>query len=282
MFTEEDLHKLRETVRGLQTGSGNPRAVAIIDRLLDAVYPVIREMQITPAEWDAAVRFLGETDPVMMRAVAWCLGLSQIVEESNSRIGPQATQACIEGPFHRPGAPELPLDAPLHQVDDGAELLFIEGRVLDTSGHAVADAQLDVWYANGKGNYSFFDPGQPEHNCRGKLRSGADGSYRVFGSLPSAYHMDVGPMGTVLGVMGHQVWRPAHLHFILTAPGYEPLTTQLYIAGDPHLRDDPAVGVKDGLILPLQRQDGPEALRARGVDRPYHTGRFDFRLQSAV
>lgn len=279
MFTQENLNELRQTVRGLQTGTGNKRAVQIVDRLLDAVYPVLHEMAVTQAEWDAAIRFLGETDPVMMRAVAWTLGLSQIVQENNSRLGKAATAECIEGPFHRPDAPAVANGAPLHQADDGGEFLFVEGRVLDTEGRPLAGAELDVWAANGEGNYSFFDPSQPEQNCRGRLRSGEDGGYAVYSPLPRAYHMDVGPMGTVLNLMGHQVWRPAHMHFILTAPGHETLTTQLYFAGDPHLADDPAVAVKDRLVVALTRHDSPEAIAARGVDRPFHLAAFDFRLQ---
>ncbi len=279
MFTRENLNELRRTVRGLQTGDGDERAIAVIDRLLDAVYPVLYEMKVTPAEWEAALRFLGETDTVMMRGVAWMLGLSQIVQENNSKIGAAATAECIEGPFHRPDAPIVANGAPLHQVDDGAEDPFIEGKVLDTDGRSVADAELDVWAANGAGNYSFFDPSQPEQNCRGRLRSGADGRYRVFAPLPAGYHINVGPMGTVLKLMGHQVWRPAHVHFILTAPGHETLTTQLYFAEDPHLEDDPAIAVKDQLIVPLTRHASPEEIAARGVDRPFHLARFDFRLQ---
>ncbi|MEO8715050.1 MAG: dioxygenase [Acetobacteraceae bacterium] len=180
MFTQANLNELRRTVRGLQTGSGDKRAVQIIDRLLDAVYPLIHEMGVTQAEWDAALRFLGETDPIMMRAIAWTLGLSQIVQENNSRLGEAATAECIEGPFHRPDAPIVANGAALHQEDDGGEYLFLEGRVLDTEGHPLAGAELDVWAANGEGNYSFFDPNQPERNCRGRLRSAADGGYAVF------------------------------------------------------------------------------------------------------
>lgn len=283
MFTNEDLLSLRATVRGLQTGNGDLRVVEVVDRLLDAVYPVLVETKVTRAEWDAAVRFLGETDPVMMRAIAWCVGLSQVVEESNSRVGPDATPECIEGPFHRPGAPEIASGAPLHQVDDGvAEYLFLSGRVLDAAGHPLPGASLDVWAANGAGNYSFFDPSQPEHNGRGRFRAGPDGGWEVFAPLPKAYHMDVGPMGVVLRAMGHQPWRPAHVHFMIEAPGHEKLTTQLYFAGDPHIDKDPAIGVKPGLVIALQRYAEPEAMRARGVERPFHVARYDFKLQPAT
>lgn len=282
MFTAEDLPAFRAKVRALRTGSGNSRAIEVLDALIDAVAPVLIEKRVRPDEWEAAVRFLGETDPVMMRAVAWCLGLSQVVQEANSRIGPSATPECIEGPFHVPGAPELPLGAAMHKVDDGAEYLFLGGRVLSTRGGApLAGAELDVWAADGRGEYSFFDPTQPEHNCRGRFRTDAAGRWEVFAPLPRAYHMDVGPMGAVLKLLGHQVWRPAHVHFILRAEGHEPLTTQLYFEGDPHLHDDPAIGVKDGLVISLSRQEAADALRSRGVNRPFHEGRFDFCLQAA-
>jgi hydroxyquinol 1,2-dioxygenase len=280
MLTNEQLADFRRKVRSLQTGSGDARAIAVIDRLLDAVYPVLLETRVSRAEWDAAIRFLGETDPVMMRAIAWCLGLSQVVEEANSRIGPGATPECIEGPFHRPGAPELEIGAPLHQADDGrSEYLFLEGRVLDTAGRPLAGASLDVWAANAEGTYSFFDPTKPEHDCRGRFRTGADGRWKVFATLPSAYHMDVGPMGAVLRTMGHQPWRPAHVHFMLEAQGHEPLTTQLYFAGDPHIDDDPAIGVKPELVIRLERQADRAAMEARRVSRPFHVATYDFRLQ---
>lgn len=281
MLTEQQLKEWREKVRRQQTGEGDPRIVKAVDRIFDALFPAILEAEPTLEEWFAFLDFIGNAGAVQIKGIAWILGITQIVEELNSPFGPDATDQCVEGPFHRPGAKVVPSGAPLFEVEDDGDYLFFEGRVLDTKGAPLSGVEIDVWGTNGHGRYSFFDPGQPEFNCRGKIRSATDGAYSIFTKFPQPYTVAFEAMGTVIQAMGHQPWRPAHLHFKLNRPGFEPLTTQICFRGHPYVDNDAALAVKDHLAVDLMRHESPEELRRRGVTRPFYSARFDFHLQPA-
>jgi hydroxyquinol 1,2-dioxygenase len=279
MFTEHDLKRWREKVRRQQTGAGDPRVTKAVDRVLDALFPAILEAKPTLEEWFAFLDFIGNAGAVQIKGIAWILGITQIVEELNSPLGPDATDQCVEGPFHRPGAKTVPSGAPLFEVEDTGDYLFFEGRVLDTKGKPLSGVEIDVWGTNGTGTYSFFDPSQPEFNCRGKVKSAADGRYSILTKFPQPYTVEFEAMGTVIRAMGHQPWRPAHLHFKLDQPGYEPLTTQICFKGHPYIENDAALAVKDHLVVDLVRHESDAALKKRGVQRPFYSANFDFRLQ---
>lgn len=279
MFTEQDLNRWREKVRRQQKGDGDPRIVKAVDRVLDALCPAILEAKPTLEEWFAFLDFVGNTGAVQLKGIGWILGITQIVEELNSPLGPEATDQCVEGPFYRPGAKEVPSGAPIFEVEDEGEYLFFEGRALDTKGAPLAGVEIDVWGTDGNGKYSFFDPSQPQSNCRGKIRSKADGTYSIFTKFPQPYTVAFEAMGDVIRAMGHQPWRPAHLHFKVTHPGYVPLTTQICFKGHPYVDNDAALAVKDHLMVDLTRHGEAAELSRRGVGRPFYTAKFDFRLQ---
>ena len=282
MMTETELANWREQVRSLQTGSGDPRIVAAMDRILDAAFQAIFEAKPTLEEWFAILDFIATAGPIQMRGIGWLLGLNQIVEELNNPMGPDATDQCVEGPFHRPHNKEVRSGAPLFDIDDDGDYLFFEGRVFDTRGNPLAGVEIDVWGTDGHGRYSHFDPGQPELNCRGRVRSGPDGRYSIFTKFPQPYMIAGDAMGTVLEAMGHQPWRPAHLHFKVEHAGFEPLTTQICFKGQPYIDVDSALAVKSHLAVAAERHASAEELAARGVRQPYYTSNFDFRLQPAA
>ena len=279
MFTEQDLKRWREKVRRQQTGDGDPRVAKAVDRVLDALFPAILEAKPTLDEWFAFLDFIGTAGAVQIKGIAWILGITQIVEELNSPFGPDATDQCVEGPFHWPGAKTVPSGAPLFEVEDAGDYLFFEGRVLDTRGKLLSGVEIDVWGTNGDGRYSFFEPGLPEFNCRGKVLSASDGSYSIFTKFPQPYTVAFEAMGTVIRAMGHQPWRPAHLHFKVNQPGYEPLTTQICFRGHPYVDNDAALAVKNHLTVPLTRHESAGELSRRGVRRPFYSANFDFHLQ---
>jgi catechol 1,2-dioxygenase len=204
----------------------------------------------------------------------------------------EPTEASIEGPFYRPGAPLLeavpsrPGGTPSftlvrRQAERGAVLVF-SGDVRSTGGEPVAGAILDIWQASAEGRYSpgqatggdfggLFDERQPPFNLRGRLAAGPDGGFEVRTVVPGAYRDPPGSLDMAS-------MRPAHLHVRLTHPGFTTLTTQLFFAQDPHLHSDPAEAVRPGLVMDLERRADPADLAARGLVRPYFACRFGFVL----
>ena len=152
-------------------------------------------------------------------------------------------------------------------MDDGSEegvatVMFLEGQVLDPNGQPVAGATVDLWHANTRGTYSFFDQSQSQYNLRRRIVTDAQGRYRARSIVPSGYGCDPqGPTQECLDLLGRHGQRPAHIHFFISAPGHRHLTTQINLAGDQYLWDDFAYATRDGLVGEIKfREDG-----ARGV-----------------
>jgi protocatechuate 3,4-dioxygenase beta subunit len=156
--------------------------------------------------------------------------------------------------------------------------------VLAAGDHRPLDgALLDIWQTNGVGLYDHEDPSQPEWNLRRRFHAGEGGGYEFRTVVPGAYEIPKhGPVGRLLAAVGRHAWRPAHFHVRVSADGFQPLTTMIYFEGDPWLHDDTISSVKPGLVIRLARHDQPEQLRARGLDRPFYTGAFDFVLRPAA
>ncbi len=125
---------------------------------------------------------------------------------------------------------------------------------------------MDVWHANTKGGYSFFDPSQSAYNLRRRIETDADGRYRARTIPPRGYGCSPdGPTQQLLTALGRHGNRPAHIHFFVEAPGFRKLTTQINISDDPYLHDDFAFATREGLIPELVRHTDPAEIKARGL-----------------
>ena len=139
---------------------------------------------------------------------------------------------------------------------------------------------LDLWQADALGRYSGFSE-VPLPILRGRLPTDAAGGFEVRTVVPAPYEIPkAGPTGRLLAALGRHAFRPAHLHLKLTHDGVEPMTSQIFFAGDRWLDSDVADAVKLGLVVTLERHDDPRDVRSRGLDSPYFTARYDFVLQS--
>ena len=101
--------------------------------------------------------------------------------------------------------------------------------------------------------------------------------------MPSGY--GVPPLGEtqkVLDLLGRHGKRPAHIHFMVSAPGYRLLTTQINIDGDEYLNDDFAFATREELIPKIVHHISPDELKQRGVSQPFATITFDFALPRSV
>ena len=188
------------------------------------------------------------------------------------------------GPFHRLGAPELPAGGNIAHLDQEGVPALVSGRVLDLDGRPIAGALLDVWQTQSSGLYDAQDEALGELHMRGKFRTDALGRYLVRTVRPVHYPIPSdGPVGAMLRATGRHPWRPAHIHFVVSADGYEPVTTHLFDRRDEYLGSDAVFAVKDSLICDFARHETREGEAARlGIDPPYETAHFDFRLKPSA
>ncbi len=213
-----------------------------------------------PAEWLAGLEFLTavgqacDSERQEFILLSDVLGVSSLVEEINAPDG--ATEPTVLGPFYRPGAPARVMGEQIGRPQDGSPAL-VRGRVEDPAGQPVAGAALQVWQCSGNGLYDTQDPGQPPFNLRGVFVTPSDGRYEFRTVRPVSYPIPAdGPVGDLLRAAGRHQWRAAHIHAIVSAAGFRPVTTHIFDAGDPYLDSDTVFGVRDSLIRPF-RPAGP-------------------------
>lgn len=233
----------------------DPELGAVLATVVRHLHGAVREARPTAAQWRAALEFLTEVGHASdERRQEWVLlsdllGLTQLIEEINVPRPNGATPNTARGPFYREDAPRLPLGADIC-LDGKGEPLAVRGRIRDLDGAPVAGATVETWQANGQGWYENQQPDlQPEFNLRGVFRADEKGDFHYRTIRPAGYKVpDDGPVGRFLGGIGYPLRRPAHLHFILRASGFEPVTTHVYDSSDPHLHEDALFGVKSELV----------------------------------
>ncbi|HUN57153.1 MAG TPA: dioxygenase [Candidatus Binataceae bacterium] len=248
----------------------NARLKEIVIALTRHLHDFAREVRLTPSEWTTGIEFLTRTGQMSddkrqeFILLSDTLGLSALVdmiEHANSDHG--GTASSLLGPFYRPGMPELKNGESIaHDLTQG-EPLSVKGRVINGNGKPLANALIDVWQAAANGLYDLQDPNQPEINMRGRFRSEPDGRFAFRTTKPMSYSVPTdGPVGKLLRAEGRHSFRPAHIHFLISAEGYETLTTALYIAGDRYIDSDAVFGAKDELTVDYIRggAEGVDAL----------------------
>lgn len=264
--------------------SGNARFRFLIEKLVTHLHAYARETQLTPAEWKAAIDFLYRAGRISDDArnefilTSDVLGLSSLVDMLQSGKG--ATERSALGPFHAEGSPPLKVGGDLKRNNAGVTLL-VRGCVRDTAGAPIAHATLDFWQAAANGLYWQQDAAQDKNNLRCKMVSGADGRYAFTTLRPAAYTVPYdGPVGDLLRAGGRHAWRPAHLHFIVSAPGFRALTTEVFFADDKYVDEDAVFGVRESLVVQTQPASDDDA-RAHHLALPCEVVTFDFRLPHA-
>jgi hydroxyquinol 1,2-dioxygenase len=268
----------------------DPRLREIMLSLIGHLHAFVKEVRLTEAEWFQAIEILTEAGKMCSDKrqefilFSDTLGVSMVVDLIDHGKPEGATESTVFGPFHRLGAPELPFGGNIAHRDASGIPTLVSGRVLDLDGKPIAGALLDVWQAQSNGLYDSQDKDPDALHMRGTFRSEADGSYLVRTVLPVNYPIPSdGPVGRMLKATGRHPWRPAHIHFVVSAEGYEPVTTHIFDRTDPYLHSDAVFAVKDSLICDFVRHAAatPEASRL-GIAPPFHTAQFDFRLTPAA
>lgn len=250
-----------EVVNSRMGPATDARLAEIMAALVRHLHGFVKEVGLTQEEWETAIGFLTRTGQMCSGErqefilLSDTLGVSMLVDAINNRRPAGATENTVFGPFHVEGAPIRAMGDNIC-LDGKGEPCRFSGRVLDGQGRPIAGAVVDVWSDNADGFYDVQQPGvQPKWNNRGRFVTGADGAYEFRGIKPVSYPIpDDGPVGQMLGHLGRHPNRPAHMHFLVTAPGYQKLVTHTFVGGDDWLASDAVFGVKESLIAPFTRE----------------------------
>lgn len=282
-----DIEAFLDQIAGLASDKGaDARKKAIIRKIVADLFDTIDSFDVTDDEFWFALNFMAAGAP---EYGLWAAGLGfERFLDIRADIKDQAagvlegTPRTIEGPLYVAGAPSAKGEARLDDGADDGEVLIMHGQVRDIRGKPVAGAIVDVWHANTKGNYSYFDKTQSDYNLRRRIETNADGRYRFRSVVPSGYGVQDGSnIDRLLKSVGRHGKRPAHIHFFVSAHGHRHLTTQINIDGDPYLHDDFAYATRDDLIPAVIRHDDAAEIYAAGLSAPYSEIAFDFVLTSA-
>ena len=278
-----------EVVNARAEGAPDARLREVMASAVRHLHAFVKEVEPTQEEWLRAVLFLTATGH---KSTEWrqefillsdVLGVSMLVDTiaDRKRQGPggQASESTVLGPFHVEGAPELPMGADIC-LDEKGQPMRVHGRILDTAGNPVAGARIDVWQANDEGFYDVQQKGiQPDFNLRGVFRTGEDGRYWFRGVKPRFYPIPTdGPVGDLLAGLGRDPYRPAHLHYMIDAPGFDRLVTHIFDPADRYIAEDAVFGVKESLLAEFRPVDDAQAIAEAGFEGPFLDVEFDFVL----
>ncbi|MGZ3274987.1 MAG: dioxygenase family protein, partial [Caulobacteraceae bacterium] len=205
-----------------------------------------------------------------------------LVDAVNHREREGATETTVLGPFYVANAPEFPDGAEIASPETKGERVYVEASFTAPDGTPLAGAQVDVWQSDGDGYYDVQRPELTEANLRGRFHAGADGKVRFWSITPQYYPIPYdGPVGDLLKATKRHPYRPAHLHFMVMAPGFETLVTHVFVAGDPYLESDAVFGVKKSLIDAFPEQPPGVAPDGRTMTAPWRKLNYRFGLKRA-
>ncbi|MCP5365708.1 MAG: catechol 1,2-dioxygenase [Hyphomicrobiales bacterium] len=281
----KEVQDFLSKVCGFDQSGGDQRTKEIMRRLLNDLYQMIEDFDITPEEFWGAVNILNDLGRDHEFALlAPGLGFDHYLDLRMDAADEQSglaggTPRTIEGPLYVAGAPLSEGEARMDDGTENGEVMWLTGKVCDMTGKPIVGAIVDVWHANSKGGYSYFDTTQSAYNLRRRIKTDAEGRYCARSIVPSGYACPPeGPTQCVLNLLGRHGHRPAHIHFFIAAPGYRHLTTQINLAEDEYVRDDFAFATREELILPSWRIEDPVEAHKRGLDGPFTEVVFDISL----
>jgi protocatechuate 3,4-dioxygenase beta subunit len=279
---------ITDTVVQAYSGTKDARTSEILSLLIRRLHDFVREVNLTPLEWEAAMgvlaRAAASTDEERNEFILLSdlLGVSALVDLIDGQQDQKASITTLMGPFYVPETPVLANGADL-TGDNGGERILVYGQVRGSDDKPLGGGQIEVWQNAPNGLYAVQDPGQPEHNLRGTLHADENGNYAFATAKPISYQVpDDGAGGELVRAGGRHCWRPAHIHIMVTAEGCKRHISQIFDLNDPYIDEDAVFGVRRPLAVPYDKQPSEEE-RARFADiqQPFNVASVDFVLAPA-
>ena len=298
-MTADDKHDARalreqqvteEVVASFNTAS-DQRFRQVMTSLVEHLHDFARDVRLTQQEWDTAIAFLTETGQISSETrqefilLSDVLGLSMLTVGINAPARPQVTESTVFGPFFVHGSPHIELGGNLAEGVSGKPC-HVHGRVRGVTGEPIPNARVEIWEADDDGFYDVQYDGALMQG-RAHLFTAEDGAYDFWSVQPAAYPIPHdGPVGRLLARAGRSPMRPAHIHYMVSAPGYQTLITHIFVAGDEHLDSDAVFGVKPSLVVEFierephdHRDPTPPGVQ---LDQPWAEVAFDVVLDEAA
>lgn len=264
----------------------------VLESAVRHLHAFIREVRPTTAEWESGIEFLTAVGQACTDTrqefilFSDTMGVSMLVETINGAEGdlPEGdglapTAQTVLGPFHMTVSPERQLGEVINPSTDG-EPLVVVGRVTDPAGVPIPQARVDTWQADNEGLYDVQDEDRYAPGTgRGLFTAAEDGTFWFRSVMPRFYPIPVdGPAGELVVRAGRDPYRPAHLHFIVDAEGYKPLTTHVFVSDCDYIDRDVVYAVKSSLIRDFVKIDDPELAARYGVSSPFRRVNADMVL----
>ena len=256
-------HNITDAVLASFANTPDPRLKEIISSLIKHLHNFARDVKLTEDEWFQGIQYLTATghkctgtrqEFILLSDV---LGLSMLTIAMNQDKPAGCTEATVFGPFFLEEAPRFELGADVSNGAKGAPC-WVEGRILGLGGEPIPNATINVWQADDDGLYDVQYEDLGHSQARGILKSDAEGRYYFKTIVAEPYPIPTdGPVGVLLNATRRHPWRPAHLHFMVEAPGYQRLITHVFRDKDGYLDSDAVFGVRQSLIADwVQQPDG--------------------------
>lgn len=277
---ELDQFTITDAALSQMASTKDQRLREIMDAAVRHLHEFAREVDLKPGELFDGLRFLTEVghkctphrqEFVLLSEV---LGLETVVNILNDlRPKDRGTRSSILGPFYVANAPDVELGKSL-SANAESEEIALYGRVTDSTGRAIKNAVVEVWQTDEEGLYDVQR--HDELDLRGRFHADAEGRYYLRSIRPLGYSIPLdGPVGDLIRAQGRHGMRPAHVHFMVSAPGFKEVTTAFYLRNDTYIDSDTVFGVTESLIREIKDHDPSSPL----PDLP--SVRFDFTLLTA-
>ena len=282
-FTIDNLTEIVLEEYGSKTE--DPRFRQIITSLIKHLHAFVKDVELTEEEWFKAIMYLTATGQICddkrqeFILLSDVLGVSMLVDAINHPKTGKGTDSTVLGPFYVDGAPAYENGASIIKKQYAEQVALVQGKVTDPDGNPIAGARLDVWQTAASGSYDVQDPTMPEYNMRGIFTTNAEGSYTFVTEKPLSYSIPTdGPVGELLRTSSRHGMRPAHIHFIVSADGYESLTTHVFSDGDEYLDSDAVFATKSSLIGYYSDSDDADLAARYNIPVPFSHLQFNMGL----
>lgn len=286
-MTEFDDQNLTKEVIDSVAATNDPRLKFLLEEAVVALHDLVRRTNLTFEEWHGLIEFLTRTGHACTSTrqefilLSDVLGISMLVDAVNYREREGATETTVLGPFyvgeHRP----MPHGSNIAAGIAG-EPMFVQARVTDLAGKPLPGAEVDVWHADDDGFYDSQKSSYQEQgpSLRARFVADAKGDFSFRTILPRSYPIPTdGPVGDLITATGRHPMRPAHVHFLVKADGYEPLITHVFIGGDKYLDSDVVFGVKPELVADIQRRDESTLPNGESISGPWDLMTYAFQMK---